>query len=85
MELAGELDDGVEPLLAERVRALPAVQRHAVAEHELLGLGAVPGKDGMRHSVCFERDVVMRHWKHNQVYAWSTQPGHITKTAQLIA
>ena len=56
--MAGELDDGVEPLVAERVRALPAVQRHAVAEHELLGLGPVPGKCEMRHSVCFVREVV---------------------------
>ena len=60
MKLAGELDDGGEPLLSEGVRALPAVQRHAVAEHELLRLGPVPGvKDEMRHSVCFVRDTVM--------------------------
>ena len=56
--MAGELDDGVEPLVAERVRALPAVQRHAVAEHELLGLGAVPGNYEMRNSVRFVRDAV---------------------------
>ena len=41
MERPGELDDGVEPLVAEGERALRAVQRHAVAEHELVRLGPV--------------------------------------------
>ena len=45
MEGARELDDGAEPRVAEGGRALVAVQRHAVAEHELVRVGAVPAEE----------------------------------------